>query len=130
MAQPWRSIADEALAAAEETLVGRSHGAVAVESLLWYGAVEIDTRHAVVWVLLSAPDDEVLPRWFSPAEGTWSGDPQQAALDPETLSWMREVQNEARSEFTRRGWPSTPTLAVMFDSHARVRARGWQYFNE
>jgi hypothetical protein len=126
--RPWKSTADDAVAAARERLVGRSQGAAAVECVLWYGAVDIDTRHAVVWVLLSAPDDDALPAWFSPAEGDSTVDPQQAAVDPEILSWMRELQEELRNEFTSRGWPSTPALSVRFDSAARVEARGWEYF--
>ena len=44
----WKSTAEDAVAAARQKLVGRSHGSFRVESLLWYGAVEIDTKHAVV----------------------------------------------------------------------------------
>jgi len=128
MDRHWDSLADDAVAAAKVKLVARPCGEVAVESVFWYGAVDIDTKHAVVWVLLSASDPETLPAWFAPAEGDWSADPQQAAVDPEVLSWMRQVQEEVRNEFVRRGWPSTPTLSVMFDSAARVDARGWEYF--
>ena len=103
--------------------MGRSSQGFVIESLLSYGAVDIDTRHAVVWVLLSAADDNALPSWFSPAEGNSSADPQQAKLDPEIVSWMREVQAEVRDEYTRRGWPSTPTL-VDSDSCRDVRQRG------
>jgi len=124
----WKATADDTLAAAERRVVNRSHGAVAVESLLWYGAVDIATEHAVVWVLLAASDAEAIPAWFSPTAGESSADPQQAALEPGLLTWMRELREEVRGEFDRRGWPSAATLRVMFDSAARVNEHGWQYF--
>jgi len=131
MKWPWksrRSIADDAAEAASEKLVGRSHGEIAIDTVYTTGVLTPDTKQAVVWVLLSAPDPDSLPRWFAPAEADESADPQQAALDPEVLSWMRQVREEVRQEFARRGWPSDSSVCVLFDSEARVAAGGWSYF--
>src|SRR3954471_4760950 len=90
----WKALADEVVGRLSETLVGRSRAEVVVETVFWYGAVDIDPRHAVVWLLLSAPREYPLPAWFCPTDGPWSADPQQATLDAEFLSWTRALRDE------------------------------------
>ncbi len=127
--QPERlALADDVVTDLRKSLVGRSRGAVAVESLLWYGAADIDPKHLVVWVLLAGPPASELPAWFAPADGDWSAGPQQSGVDPDLLVWMHELRDEVRDAFDRRGWPSPSRIGVMFDSADRVSERGFDYF--
>jgi hypothetical protein len=127
--QPERRIlADNVVAGLSMSLVGKSHGEVAVRSLLSYGAVDIDPKHLVVWVLLDGPPSNELPAWFAPADGEWSADPQQSTLDPDLVTWMRDVREEIRAAFDHSDWPSAQRVSVVFDSAERVEEAGFNYF--
>jgi len=127
--QPERlALADDVVTDLRKTLVGRGRGAVAVDSLISYGAADIDPKHLVVWVLLVGPPASELPAWFAPADGESSADPQQSGVDPDLLVWMRELREEVRAAFDRCGWTSASRIPVLFDSADRVREEGFDYF--
>jgi hypothetical protein len=98
---------------------------VRFSSLLWYGAVDIDPVHLVVWVLL-AGDPSGLPAWYFP-DGRQSQDARYFASLLAQIDAMREV---VVASFARReGWPDAEHTHVGFDSDVRVGARGgWHYF--
>jgi hypothetical protein len=93
-------------------------------SAFWYGAVDIDPAHLVVWVLLSGPPDE-LPVWYFPGPAHADGGRYDAALSAE-IDNMRGI---VLACFAREGWPDAERVRVGFDSQARVDAEGgWHYF--
>src|SRR4051812_11708574 len=99
----WRALADDVGASLSQQLVRSAHGRITIDSVMWYGAVEVDTKHLVVWLLLGGADDHELPARFSPADGEWSADPQQTDLDPGLLTWMRRLRDEVREALAARG---------------------------
>jgi hypothetical protein len=88
-----------------------------------YGAVDIDTKHLVVWVLLTLSAD-ALPPWCVYLEPP-AGD--SIALD--LRSKLIEMQATVRRHLAREGWPDSDHVTVGFESDERVRAGGgWAYF--
>lgn len=99
-------------------------GQARVASVMHYGAVDIDPKHLVVWVLLDGAPDDRLPEWFSPDDRV-----QRERLDARLVSWTEELRAAVRSELARGGWPQADTADVMFDSAHRVEANGgFHYF--
>jgi hypothetical protein len=123
-----RGTADEAVGRAKQRLVGNRVGTIVVDSVFHYGAVDIDPRHLVVWVLLSGADDEQLPKWFF-GRGVDAEQSQADRLGPELESALMEMQAVVRHELEAVGWPSADRARVGFDSSHRVDAGGgWHYF--
>jgi hypothetical protein len=58
-----KAIAKKAVRRAKKLLRSRHAPSVDVKVhyVWWYGAVEIDTKHCVVWIMLSGPDSERIP---------------------------------------------------------------------
>lgn len=95
-----------------------------LDHVFWYGAVDIDPRHLVVWVLLQGPADE-LPEWFFPT-GDEVRDTAAAKGRSDELS---AVAATVRGVFADAGWPDPHTVDVGFDSAERVaESGGWVYF--
>lgn len=95
-----------------------------VDHVFSYGAVDLDPRHLVVWVMLKgAPDD--IPAWFFPGGGRVEGEPLVTGLLPQIMRSTAVV----REELARVGWPDANRADVGFDSCERVAQQGgWQYF--
>jgi hypothetical protein len=101
-------------------LVGERRGEFRVEACIHYGAVDIDPRHLVVWLLLAgAPDDE-LPEWLSPVAPVDHPGRNQH-FDPALLAWLEDLRRAVRAEFEAAAWPDARNVDVLFDSEHRVR---------
>lgn len=114
--------ADRAVTRARDRLVGRRLGDVVVARVLHYGAVDLDARHLVVWVLLSGASPEELPQWWTPGSRT-AGHPA-----PDLEEWATSMVAEVRRELAAESWPDPDGVDVMVDSDERVGAVGWTYF--
>ncbi len=114
-------VADAAVAEARDVLSALSPDRVA--ATFWYGAVDVDPAHLVVWVLLQGPKGN-LPEWFF-----LSGDPDQDEAEArgllDTLSGFAAVVERA---FRRAGWPQAADVLVGFDSEQRVVEAAFGYF--
>ncbi|MEU3960938.1 hypothetical protein AB0F42_14085 [Streptomyces buecherae] len=112
-------LADTTAAASAAT--AHAHAALArrhpdrFTDLLWYGAVELDPTHLVVWVLLAGPPEQI-PEWrLTTAEDD---------SEPDVHAMRRLVVEE----FERVGWPSASSLRVGFESAERVAAGGGRHY--
>ena len=120
--------AERAVARSGGTLVGGTVGPFRIDSIFHYGAVDIDPRHLVVWVLLSGGSDDSLPEWYF-GEDDADGHAQADRLGPEVVTALAEVQAVVRRELRAVGWPDADHAQVGFDSSHRVEVHGrWSYF--
>jgi hypothetical protein len=104
-------------------LVGEQRGRFRVDACLHYGAVDIDPKYLVVWLLLAgAPDDE-LPEWLNPGAPIDHPERNQR-LDSSLLAWLEDLRRAVRDEFEAASWPNAGEVDVLFDSEHRVRERG------
>jgi len=115
--------AKDAVAHARKELIAEYGNLVA--EVFHYGAVNIDTRNLVVWVILSLPPN-VLPEWcFNPAAEALLG----GVGAPDLRATLLDMQTRVRSWFARHSWPEPDHVRVGFESDERVRAGGgWAYF--
>jgi hypothetical protein len=106
-----------------ETCVRGRLAGTSVQSVFHYGAVDIDPRHLVVWVLLAGVPQIDLPAWWAPEAEVPTG------ADPDLAQWMRGLAASVRDRFESAGWRSEQQVRVMFDSAERVQqGGGWSYF--
>jgi hypothetical protein len=92
--------------------------------LFHYGAVDIDSKYLVVWVILTGGRDEELPEWSTPESAGL-----QSKLDPGLVSWMEHLRQVVRDQFGAVDWPDADNVDVLFDSEHRIRENGgWEYF--
>lgn len=90
--------------------------------LLSYGAVDLDPRYLVVWVLLGVDPDE-LPRYHVPGDG------RDAPAQPWLRGRIAAMRILVVACFKAEGWPDADSLTVGFESQTRVLAGGgWTYF--
>lgn len=82
-----------------------------------YGAVDIDPKHLVVWILLDGPRSDEVPEWLS------VNPLRSESLRPEypDYEWLLLARAEIVSAFEERGWPAASAISVMVES----AARGW-----
>jgi len=117
--------AARAVGSARKALVGLESNGVHVASVFHYGAVDIDPKHLVVWVLLSGRPDDELPAWLRVTPGLLPG-LRPKGIDFDWLLGLREV---VVRELAKRRWPSGDVVDVMVDSEHRVESSGgWNYF--
>jgi hypothetical protein len=96
---------------------------VRVAALLHYGAVEIDPRHLVVWLLLDGRPADDLPEWLAIDPADMSG---AESVDP---AWLLALRAEVCDAFRAVDWPGPDAIRVLVDSADRVEAGGgWSYF--
>lgn len=121
---------------------GRSLAGASIDSVFSYGAVDIDPRHLVVWVLLSGRPDSELPEWYFPPGvglGTFaalgpglvpaSGANAVPHLSQDLVDACQFWATEIRAAFNSAGWPAHESISVGFDSSHRVaEGGGWSYF--
>jgi hypothetical protein len=122
------SAANAAVRRARRKLRRESFGSIRVAACFHYGAVDIDPRHLVVWVLLRGEIDEKLPEWFF--LDNYQDDPKQSRrLGPDLVEWLERLRACIRREFQQRGWPRAEDIHVGFDSEDRVAdGGGFHYF--
>jgi hypothetical protein len=115
-------IVDQAVAESR-TLLGSSRvpgGDLQIHSIFWYGAVDIDAKHCVVWVILSGPGEDQVPPWFFPSDSNENGP---------FKTWAASVQSRILECFANAGWKdSWPPPRVGFESDDRVRAGGGLFY--
>jgi hypothetical protein len=121
-AGPWESVADRAVEHARRRLVGQRYAGLTISSVLHYGAVDLDTDHLVVWVLVSGARSEELPGWWSPEEIT------EHPLPSGWAGWLTSVRDVVRDELAQQSWPDASSVSVLVDSEERVRRVGFDYF--
>ena len=116
--------AARAVRSARKNLVGLESDGVRVASVFHYGAVDIDPKHLVVWVLLSGRPDEELPTWLL-VTPTLLPDLRPKGID---FDWLLGLRQAIMRELADRQWP-TALVRVIIDSEHRVQTNGgWNYF--
>ena len=121
-------IADRAVDAAHARLRGRraSFGDLEVDTVFYYGAVDINAEHCVVWILVKGSDSLRIPAWLTlDADGRVRAD---KSLDDDLATWLAELHREVREDFAHAGWSSRPTPSIGFESVERVSRGGGQFF--
>jgi hypothetical protein len=121
------AVADEMVEGARAVVIGRkcpsgSLRDVEVTTIFYYGAVEIDTRHLTIWVLLEGAPPGELPTWWSPESSA------PGSSDAECDSWLRGLATEIRSLLNAVDWPDGSHATVLFDSDERVREGGGFFY--
>lgn len=117
--------ARQAVRSARYALVGVESGGVRVASVFHYGAVDIDPKHLVVWVLLSGRPDEELPARLRVTPNLLP------ELRPKGIDfdWLLELRDVVVCELAKGEWPEAKSVDVMIDSERRVETNGgWDYF--
>lgn len=101
----------------------RKANPVLVNGVFWYGAVDIDPAHLVVWVMLNGPQED-LPCWFFPSGRREADEASACGL----LDELYDLAGLVRRTFEETGWPRSD-VRVGFESDERARGQGgWQYF--
>ncbi|HZL05169.1 MAG TPA: hypothetical protein VFE45_07085, partial [Coriobacteriia bacterium] len=77
-----------------------------VASVFHYGAVDIDPKHLVVWVLLSGRPDEELPAWLRVTPSLL------LELRPKGIDfdWLLELREVVVRELAKRRWPEADSV--------------------
>ena len=95
-----------------------------VKTVIWYGAVDLNVKHLVVWVILKGPPEE-LPKWFFPSGDPRLDEPQAKGK----LDQLNAMAATVRGAFAKQGWPNAAGIHVGFESDERVaESGGWEYF--
>lgn len=118
---PSEQRAEAAVSAAREELLQRWPDVV--HTVIWYGAVDIDPAHLVVWVLLRGAESDV-PAWFF-ASGDRAADTAAAG---DRLDAMYAMAGVVRKSLQRVAWPNAEHADVGFDAEERVAREGFSYF--
>ena len=103
--------------------------------IIWYGAVDIDTKYATVWTMLGGRAENLLPPYVGFRDGapdpeapTRDG-PRPVPLDPVAVGIMKEMRGVIEAELRRAGWQGVVPW-VGFEAASRVARAGgpWRYF--
>lgn len=120
-----QEMAQRVIGQVSTSVVGRELDGVTVAAVFWYGAVDIDPRHLVVWVLLSGKPADQLPKWLMMTPRL----PRHLRPQHVDYDWLLGLHAEIVTAFAAVGWPDPENIAVNVDSAHRVEAAGgWSYF--
>ncbi len=102
---PRTIIANEAVRRSRKRLQSRRAPRLdaKVSYLLWYGAVEINPRHCVVWIILSGPDSERIPAQLTLSDEN-SVHQARESLTESDFHWIIDVAQVVEDEFRACGW--------------------------
>jgi hypothetical protein len=129
-ADPKKTIAKKAVRRAKKLLRSRRAPSlnVKVDYVFWYGAVEIDPKHCVVWIIVAGPDSEQIPARLNPVRAEKSLRRAREHLKAEDSKWLEELAADVEEEFRVCGWEwQTPMVGI--ESAERVkRGGGFDYF--
>jgi hypothetical protein len=114
--------ARRAVSEAAAALSGAERGGVRLDTLLHYGAVDIDPQHLVVWILLSGKPDDQLPEWMPIVPGQLN---TACRID---YQWLLALREQIVQRFREASWPRPQEIAVYADSSHRVHVEGRHYF--
>ncbi|MBD7998654.1 hypothetical protein [Oerskovia gallyi] len=119
-----QKLAEKVMRRLNRTLRGREHDGLKVVALLHYGAVDIDPRHLVVWILLGGKPDDQIPAWLRVSPLLIE------SLRPTTIdyTWLLALRSEVQGAFRAARWADLDNIAVMVDSEHRVATSGFDYF--
>lgn len=80
---PKKTIAKKAVRRAKKLIHSRRAPTLntKVDYLFWYGAVEIDPKHCVVWIIVSGPDSESIPAMLNPMRDECEAATLEAAIN-------------------------------------------------
>lgn len=127
---PKKTIAKKAVRRAKKLLRSRRAPKfkVKVDYLFWYGAVEIDPKHCVVWIIVTGPDSERIPPMLNPMRNEKSMGRTREQLSAEDCKWLEELAAVVENEFRACGWEwETPSVGI--ESAERVKhGGGFNYF--
>src|SRR5262245_21639380 len=125
-----KRIAKRAVRRAQNILRSRQAPAfnAKVDYLLWYGAVDIDPKHCVVWIILSGSDSDLVPAMLMPARSEKARLRATEYLSPQDCQWLEDLAAVVENEFRACGWEwQTPNIGI--ESAERVnRGGGFSYF--
>ena len=125
-----KQIAESAVTRAGQVLKDRSVDGIHahVTGVFWYGAVHINPKHCVVWVILRGAESEAIPPWYfggGPLNPV-SGD--SPPLKQETIACLERMADEIQRLFREESW-AWEKPRIGFESDERVqRGGGWHYF--
>lgn len=122
----WESRASLAVERARRSLFGSVGAGTRVDMVFWYGAVDIDPAHLVVWVMLwGASPTTTCPPGTSHRAMT----EENAHLTQGLVDWIAELTRVVQKEFAAVRWPDPNGIRVGLDRSHRVElGGGWHYF--
>ena len=127
---PKKTIATKAVRRAKKLLRSRHAPSLdaKVDYVWWYGAVEIDPKHCVVWIMVSGSDSERIPAMLNPILDEKLLRRARETLTTEDSKWLEELAAVVEGEFRACGWEwQTPRIGV--ESVERVKkGGGFDYF--
>jgi hypothetical protein len=123
-----KQIVERALREANARMCGRRGTAhdLSIESLIFYGAADLDVKHCTIWILIAGPESQQrIPPWLTlTRQGVVPADkPVEAPL----AQWFQELHAQVGDELQRAGW-SHATPIVGIESAERVRADSGAYY--
>lgn len=123
-----RYVADRAVDSAAEHFVQLAVPGLrcSVQSIFWYGAVDLDTSTCTVWVLLTGEDSTRFPPWLGLTR--LDATAIDSDLPPETLAWLVTLNAELLSRFAVEGWTWEPPRVLLESSERVAQGGGWAYF--
>ncbi|MGW6282863.1 hypothetical protein [Kribbella sp. NPDC055071] len=101
-----KATVERVLTDARRDLNGTTQAGATIDTITWYGAVDIDPKYLVIWVLLTGLPDDQLPEWYFP-----ESDPAPTNLPAALLTACTTWRTALHQRFTTASWPAAPASA-------------------